>query len=141
VLACVEGTQAIRRVRDFGVETPLYAGATGRALLTGMEPEELRSYLASVAASDGSVIRSMDVEAYALDVEAVRTRGYAITEQELTGDLCAVSAPVFDQSGRVVAALTISAPADRFVDELSRACVQAALAGAKDLSRLIGHGN
>ncbi len=138
-IAFVEGTQAIRRISDIDNEAPLYAGAAGRALLTGLEPAELRAYLRSVAASDGAVIMAMDVETYARDVEAVATRGYAVTEREVTRDLCAVSAPVLDQAGGVTAALTISVPVDRFNEALTRACVHTVVEGARDLSRLIGH--
>jgi len=134
-----EGTQAVRRMSDVGGDTPLYAGAAGRALLAGFSPGELRGYLESIAASDGTVINAMDIDAYTRDVEAAKGRGYAVTAGEISPDLCAIASPVLDQSGGVVAALTISVPADRFSEAFAHACGAAARDGARDLSRLIGH--
>ena len=59
--------------------------------------------------------------------------------RELHPDLCAISAPVRDHAGKVIAALTISGPADRFTDALQEAGARVIRDGALELSRLIGY--
>lgn len=134
----VESTQEVRRMTRIGDDTPLYLGAAGRALLSGFSDRDLRDYLVSVSTSDGKVISGLDVEAYTAQVAAVRERGYATTRREFSSDLCAISTPVRDHAGQVVAALTISCPADRFTEALELSCARVALEGALEVSRLIG---
>jgi DNA-binding IclR family transcriptional regulator len=58
----------------------------------------------------------------------------------MTPDTVAVSAPVRDHTGAVVAALTISAPSDRVTPGLQEACTRAVVDGAHQLSELLGFG-
>ena len=76
----------------------------------------------------------------AFDLEQVRERGYAMVNGEMTRDTVAVSAPVRDHTGAVIAALTISAPSDRVTDESQEACTRAVIAAAAQLSELLGFG-
>lgn len=49
-----------------------------------------------------------DFEELRIDLELVRERGYAIDDREHNEHLLCVGAPIFDSSGRVVAALSVS---------------------------------
>jgi DNA-binding IclR family transcriptional regulator len=133
-----ESNQQVRRQIDLDVETALYVGAAGRALLTDRADDDLVAYLTSVAASDGQVINGLDVAAYAQQVREARIQGYAVVRREFDDDLCAMSAPVRDHSGAVVAALTISCPTDRFTVALEDDCRRTLFDGAAELSRLLG---
>ena len=134
----IESTQNVRRVRQVGPEIPLYVGAAGRVLLSGFSEAELLAYLASAAAADGVVINGLDVEAYARQVAVVRETGIAVAEREFSVDVCAVSTPIRDHNGRVVAALSISAPADRFTPSLRQTAERVARIGAREISTLVG---
>ncbi len=134
----MESTQEVRRLTQPGQEIPLYVGAAGRALLTGFPSHELRDYLASVAAADGMVICGLDVATYAQQVEAAGRSGFAVSNREFSADLCAISSPVLDHAGRVVAAVTISYPADRFSQEREDRFSNVTIAGAMDISLQIG---
>jgi DNA-binding IclR family transcriptional regulator len=133
-----ESTQDVRRQTQIGTESPLYAGAAGRVLLSGFSSRDLADYLVSVAASDGKIIAGLDIAAYTREVESVSTAGYSRAVGEFTVDLCAVSTPIRDHTGDVVAALSISCPVDRFNDGLEKTCVRTVMEGALEVSRLIG---
>ncbi len=134
----VESTQAIRRVTQHGHESPLHVGAAGRALLCGMTLDEIGDYFAGVASGPGRHGRLFDVEKFIAELAEVRRRGYADVNGELSLDSWAVSAPVRDHTGAVVASLTISAPSDRFTPGLEAACIANVLEGAGELSLLLG---
>jgi DNA-binding IclR family transcriptional regulator len=131
----LESTQTIRRLTQLGFEVPLHVGATGRALLSGLSPEEVKDYLrrADLQNSPGPSATRI-----AQDVEDVRARGYAIAFREITSDTAAVAAPIKDHSGHVVAALTVSCPEERFDKALERKCIKCVLAGAAEVSRALG---
>ncbi|EGX60485.1 IclR family transcriptional regulator [Streptomyces zinciresistens K42] len=94
---------ATRRVMSVdiavGTRLPAYATATGRVLLAGL-PHPARP---------------------TAELEAVRTRGYALVDGELETGLRAVAVPVRDRTGRVVAALSVPTHAAR---RTARECVR-----------------
>ena len=135
----VESTQAIRRVTQHGHEAPLHVGAAGRALLCGLTLDEVGDYFASVASGAGRNARLFDVETFIKELAEVRDKGYAYVSSELSLDSWAVSAPVRDHTGAVVASLTISCPSDRFTPGHEAACIATVLEGAGELSLLLGY--
>jgi DNA-binding IclR family transcriptional regulator len=135
----VESKQAIRRVTQPGFETPLHIGATGRALLAGLSSDDFATYLRSnrlvVLAAKAAIPESRLVK----EVEGVRRQGYAVAFREITSDTAAVSAPIHDHAGDIIAALTISCPEERFTPALREACIRHITAGARDVSFSLGH--
>ena len=134
----VESTQAIRRITQFGFEAALHVGASGRVLLTSLSQDELGEYFANLATAMGRAAKLTDIERYMDDVTHVRRDGYFLARGEITPDTVSVSAPVRDHTGFVIAALTISMPADRVNPPLERRCIEIVQAGGADLSRSLG---
>jgi IclR family KDG regulon transcriptional repressor len=135
----VESTQAIRRLTQLGYEVSLHIGATGRVLLSGLAPEELREYLKSTTLAVIAGGASISEKQLRDDLEGVRQFGYAVAFREITSDTAAVSAPIRDNTDEIVAALTISCPEERFTRELKQACIKHVTAAARDLSQDLGH--
>jgi DNA-binding IclR family transcriptional regulator len=131
----LESTQTIRRLTQLGFEVPLHVGATGRALLSGLLPDEVKEYLMR---ADLRKFAGPSAARIARDVENVRARGYAVAFREITSDTAAVAAPIKDHLGHVVAALTISCPEERFDKALERKCIDCVVAGATEVSRALG---
>lgn len=68
----------------------------------------------------------------------IRERGYALLDEELELGVVGASAPIRDFSGRVVAALNVSAPKSRIADRLDGLARFVALS-ARDLSATLGY--
>ena len=134
----VESTQAIRRLTQLGFEVPLHVGASGRALLSGLRPDEVDSYLQASGVRNSDNALTPSAERIARDIKDVRSRGYAIAFREITSDTAAVAAPIKDHLGQVVAALTISCPEERFDETLKKRCIDSVVAGATEVSRALG---
>ena len=81
-----------------GTRFPAYATALGRVLLADAPPRdhELRPLTTRTLT---------DPAALAAALETVRTRGYALVDEELEAGLRSIAVPVRDRTGRVVAAL------------------------------------
>jgi len=96
-----------------GSRIPLYAGASGRAILASFAPADLDRFLCSVqlVKLTPRTITNVECLRHALDV--VRQRGYAASVGEHNPVLAAVSSPLFDRR-QVVGAITICGPTDRF---------------------------
>ena len=96
-----------------GTRFPAYATSMGRVLLAGMTEEELAAYLAAVRLEPLTARTVSSVAALRGEVTRVRSQGWALVNQELEEGLRALAAPIRDRSGKVVAALNVSAHASR----------------------------
>lgn len=134
----VESTQAIRRSAQAGFEAPLHIGSAGRTLMAGLSANELQDYFKSVPLV--SFDRSVPISEATVRGQLDRSRGHGFTVslREITADTAAVSAPVYDHTGEVIAALTISCPVDRFTPALERACIVHVTKGADEVSQAMG---
>jgi IclR family pca regulon transcriptional regulator len=103
-----------------GTRFPAYATSMGRVLLAGLPDDELAAQLADLRLSPltGRTIGSVD--ALRTELTRVRAQGWALVNQELEEGLRAIAAPVRDPSGRVVAAVNVSAHATRTLESMRR---------------------
>jgi IclR family transcriptional regulator, pca regulon regulatory protein len=98
---------------NVGTRFPAYATSMGRVLLAALTDEELEPYLAAVR-MDRLTSRTVgSVAALRGELARVRAQGWALVNQELEEGLRAVAAPIRDRTGRVVAAVNVSAHASR----------------------------
>jgi IclR family transcriptional regulator, pca regulon regulatory protein len=91
-----------------GSRFPAHATSTGRALLAGLSAERLQHYFDTAilqALTDRTVTDPLKLRQL---IEDCRRSGYSAVEDELAYGVVALAVPVFDQSGRVVAALNSS---------------------------------
>lgn len=108
----------IMHMGAIGKRFPLHGSAAGKALIAWRTEEEIREMLPAPLAryTAGKIT---DYGELLEDLAEVRRLGYATNFEEYEEDLVGVGAPVRDGSGRVVAALAISAPAYRMTRELA----------------------
>jgi IclR family pca regulon transcriptional regulator len=98
---------------NVGTRFPAYATSMGRVLLAGLPEAELEAYLARVELKRLTARTVSSIGALRSELGRVRAQGWVIVNQELEEGLRAVAAPVRDRSGRVVAAVNVSAHAAR----------------------------
>jgi DNA-binding IclR family transcriptional regulator len=78
-------------------------------------------------------------EALARDREAVIHQGYALSREDVSLHACAVGAPVRDERGTVVAAVSVSGIVQRFSAELLPRLIDRVVASGQELSRRLGY--
>jgi len=104
ILAQVIGRRYVVRVeQNLIARHPLHLGASGRVLLAFTPAKQTRRVLAGVPEA-GQVLRELG---------AIRTRGYALSHEELQSGVHAASAPVLGPDGIAVAALAALVPVNR----------------------------
>src|SRR5262249_7225051 len=98
----------LRLEAHVGSRFPAHATSTGRVLLAGLTAEHLDRYFATAqlqALTDRTVTNPARLRQL---IEECRRGGYSAIEDELAYGVVALAVPVFDQRGRVVAALNSS---------------------------------
>ncbi|PIC64419.1 IclR family transcriptional regulator [Sporosarcina sp. P13] len=101
-----ESQQEIRRSVGMGNRLPIHVGASGRAILAFQSAELQGRVLATLPLDERKRLEQL--------LEDTRAQGYAINEEEITSNVAALSAPVFDKKRRVIGALSISGPLFRW---------------------------
>jgi len=96
-----------------GTRFPAYATSMGRVLLAGLPDPELDAYLAAVRPARLTSRTVSSIAALRGELARVRGQGWALVNQELEEGLRAIAAPIRDRTGRVVAAVNVSAHASR----------------------------
>jgi IclR family acetate operon transcriptional repressor len=137
-VAKADSPQAVRPAAVVGTVNPLHCTGIGKALLAHADAATVRRCLERplVRKTPNTIT---DPDALAAELAATRERGYAIDEIENEDGVRCVAVPVRDHTGRVVAALSVSAPAYRFSSEDLPGVAELALAAAATLSERLGH--
>lgn len=113
----IEGQQVVRVTIEQGRMQPLYAGASSRVLLAGMDESEWDNYLDhTLTALTPNTITNR--ERLKTEIQRTREQGYAISSGEIDDGGRAIAVPVINRHDRVVAALSIEGPAFRMTDAM-----------------------
>lgn len=138
IQAIVEGSQALRvGGLQVGYGGHTYARASGKLLLAYLDGQELDKYLANHSLAPLTRYTVRTEEDLRNQLEQIRVRGYAIDREEFAADVCCVAAPVFSAEGKPVAALTVSAPTWRFMQN-EQELVSLVAQAAHDVSTGLG---
>jgi IclR family pca regulon transcriptional regulator len=119
-----------------GARLPAVATSMGRVLLAGLPIREREARIAStelVAHTPHTVTSKARLRALLLVVER---RGYCLVDEELEEGLRSIAVPLVDGRGRVVAAMNVSAQANRIgVDVMKRTFLAALRQAAEEVGR------
>jgi DNA-binding IclR family transcriptional regulator len=108
----VASPRGIRLAFTPGEHLALHATATGKCLLAWRAEADIRRLVGRrlAAPTKGTIT---DPERLLEALAKVRVRGYATAYLEWEDDLAAAAAPIRDQDGKVLAALSVGGPASR----------------------------
>jgi len=107
------GRSLVRVVYLVGERAQLHLTSLGKLFLAAEPPQQVRDY-AKRTGLPGKTPRSLTtLAALEKELDKVRRHGIAYDDEEAEVGLKCVAAPIHDDEGRIVAALSVSAPADR----------------------------
>ena len=104
-------------VRAIGGRGPLHLTSTGKLFLSVDEPKAIRAYATRTGLAGHNKNSITDLVKLERELSLVRARGYARDNEELELGVRCMAAGIHDDSGKLIAGLSISAPADRLQDE------------------------
>jgi IclR family transcriptional regulator, pca regulon regulatory protein len=118
-LAVIEGSEAVYLCRAIaprlvstslepGTRIPVYAATAGRMLLSFLPDAELDATLAALKIKQHCSTTETNVKALKKAILTMRKQGYGVTENQFEVGLRGISVPLVDESGRAVAAISVS---------------------------------
>lgn len=108
-IQAVQSREAVRRVAPVGVRLPLYVGASSKVLVAHAGPGFVAEWRAR-----GNWPEGFDLDAFLAQLDQVLKQGFATSFEERETGAAAMAVPIFDRSGRLAAALSVSGPSSRF---------------------------
>jgi DNA-binding IclR family transcriptional regulator len=138
---CVErldGRYASRHTLRLGGSLPLHLGAGPRILLAAASDQQVEQYLAGPLQQRTSATQVTDVELRD-EVHRIRQDWYAVSHDDVELGVKALSVPVHDHLGEVVAALSISGLTAHLPDAEDDATLELLRTCAAQASRAMGH--
>jgi IclR family KDG regulon transcriptional repressor len=116
-----------------GRRLPAYCTASGRVFLAFLAPEVVEPTL-SEPLLPCTKKTTTSLAQLREELEATRQRGYALDDEEFEEGIRAVSAPIRDIDGNVIAALSMPGPANRMPPERMREIVDALVEACNAIS-------
>ncbi|CAN7353061.1 IclR family transcriptional regulator [Acidovorax sp. LjRoot194] len=122
-------------VRAIGGRAPLHLTSTGKLFLALDDPQRVRAYATRTGLAGHT--RNSITQLPLLERELAKARQYGMARdnEELELGVRCMAAGVYDDQGKLVAGLSISAPADR----LDEGWLPKLQATAKEISHALGH--
>jgi DNA-binding IclR family transcriptional regulator len=122
-------------VRAIGGRAPLHLTSSGKLFLAHDDPRVVRSYATRTGLAGHTRNSITDVGRLERELSIVRSRGYARDNEELELGVRCIAAPIRDDSGQIIAGLSVSAPAERLQD----GWIENLLVTAGSISTGLGH--
>ena len=126
------GMQVVRAV---GGRAPLHLTSVGKLFLAHDDPQRVRAYAARTGLAGHTRNSITDLPVLERELARVLQVGAARDNEELELGVRCMAAGIFDDQGRLIAGLSISAPADR----LEEGWLQRLQATAAQISTALGH--
>lgn len=134
------GESAVQTGAYLGRRGLLHMSAAGKAILANLPKRRIDEIVDRHGLSGGGPNSISTRTALDETLEEIRARGYALNQQETTEGVNAVGAPVLDNEGTVVGALSISGPSHRLKgDRLVDTCSEYVLTATNELELHITH--
>lgn len=108
------GRASIKVVHLVGARAPLHATAAGKLFLVEDGVQKVRDYARRTGLPGFTPTSLTTLAALERDLDRVRRHGVAFDNEEAEPGLRCVAAGIRDDSGELVAGISVSAPADRY---------------------------
>ena len=135
----VEAMQPIRQVVMLGSRAPLYTGAASKLLLSAMPDDEIDAYFDRTRLEPMQGTTITDADKLRGEIAQIREAGFAESRGELIPGGVALAAPVRDYSGRIMGALGVLTPSQRYDAKHRKRAIAALVDGAARASRTLGY--
>jgi IclR family KDG regulon transcriptional repressor len=136
-------SQLIMTTSRVGLRLPANCTALGKVLLAGLEPEARMQFIKDSSSHSGYESRTpntiVDSDKFSEHLSTVAIQGFGVDLEEYEVGLRCVAAPVFNEEGHVVAAISASGPSFRLSeDHLLGTVTPIVVDAAERLSRTLG---
>lgn len=134
-----ESLRTLHHMVDLGHRNHANCTACGKVLLAALPDPELDRLLHGARLPSRTPRSITEVDRLRAELTVVRTRGYAENVAESNTETASVGAAIHDQSGRVIAAISVAGPLSRMTESARCRYATVTLDVASRISRELGY--
>jgi IclR family KDG regulon transcriptional repressor len=136
----VESSQSIGMMSRVGSKSPSYCTGVGKVMLAHLDEKELKTFFHTIELRRYTPNTITDPDELRLHLRRIRDQGYAIDDSEHEADVKCVAAPLHNEDGIVIAAISVSAPRFRMTRERTESeVIPAVKSTASRISNRLGY--
>ena len=136
----LDASRSMRMASFVGFLDPLHCSGVGKALLAFQDEPVRRQLMTRMRFEPHTPHTITNADQLEAQIGEIRSRGYAVDDEEIEEGLRCIAAPIRDHTGAVVAAVSISGPTTRVteasVPDLARAVTDCAHSISRELGAL-----
>lgn len=129
------GRSSVRVVHLVGARAPLHVTAVGKLFLLEDGPQKVQEYARRTGLPGHTPTSLTSLPALEKELNHIRRHGVAFDNEEIEQGLRCIAAPIRDDTGELVAGLSVSAPAERHKPDWANVVRQT----ADEISAAIGY--
>ncbi len=133
-----DGTQPVQLVSHIGKRLPAHATGLGKVLLAAFSDESLNALYAGRQLATLTPYTINSLSQLKSELRLVRSQGFAHDNQESAVGLECLAAPIYDQTGQIVAAMSASFLSARADAGHSERIQKLVMEGAREISQRMG---
>lgn len=134
-----QGEKILAGYNRIGCRVSAHLSALGKVILANIGNEDLEKYMRSVNFEKRTANSIISKKQLIDELDAIKDNGYAIDNEEYEVGLKCIAAPIFDLNGTVVAAISISGPANRISKDFNPYLINKLKTAAKTISSNLGY--
>jgi DNA-binding IclR family transcriptional regulator len=134
-----ESGRSLRIVSQVGMRLPAHCTGVGKVLMAYLSPEERAELINGKGLSRFTKNTLTDVKTLEDELTRIRMQGFAIDNEEIMDGLRCVAAPIRDQTGKVISAISLSGPVSRMEGEWFENAILSVTKTAKEISFGLGY--
>jgi DNA-binding IclR family transcriptional regulator len=135
----VESERTLRMDLAVGRRIPAYCTALGKVFLADLTQGQLTAYLRNRTLIPLTERTLTNPEKLRMNLDRVRRQGFAIDDRELDEGIRCIAAPIRDELGRVVAAMSVAGPSIRMTLARLESIRDPILKVTTDISQQLGY--
>jgi IclR family transcriptional regulator, KDG regulon repressor len=130
----------LRMASRVGLRNPAHSSAVGKVLLAALPEETLNDFIQEKGLPRRTENTITDLDRLKEHLRMVKKQGYAIDDEENEKGIRCVGAPIYNETGKAVAAVSVSGPAFRITKKVIQETLKKeVMETALNISRRLGH--
>ena len=135
----LDGGETLRMHSKVGKRAPMHCTSVGKAILAHLPDEVVLDVLSRKGMPAHTSYTITNQEQFLKELQFVRERGYALDNEENEYGITCIAVPLFDHTGKVISAMSISGPSMRMTEERLRLLSTCLIGIGKKLSARLGY--
>jgi IclR family KDG regulon transcriptional repressor len=112
-----EGNQAVTTNAQLGTRKRIHCTSLGKAIVSNFHIEEVERILADKGMEKFTEHTITNKQTYFEELSKVRLQGYAMDDEEVEEGLTCFAVPIFDYTGKAIAAISVAGPTERILSK------------------------